>query len=139
MKAHVLPIKFSDGSLFLRGPSPSRTEKAFSYFSSFSLHTHSSGQDPKSQHPGDLGWTMHEVGELCAQAQFCPLHSHSCLVSPQVSLKGTQVSSFVIGGSTSAPPSWACCEGSTRMHSEGLDCAWHSVFYYYYTIEEAGV
>ena len=99
MKAHVLPIKFSDGSLFLRGPSPSRTEKAFSYFSSFSLHTHSSGQDPKSQHPGDLGWTMHEVGELCAQAQFCPLHSHSCLVSPQVSLKGTQVSSFVIGDS----------------------------------------
>ena len=36
----------------------------------------------------------------------------------------------------SAPPSWACCEDSTRMPSEGLDCAWHSVFYYYYTIKK---
>ena len=77
-----------------------------------------------------------EAGELCAQTQFCCLHSHSCLVSQQVSLEGTWVSSFVIGGSMSAPPSWACCEDSTRMPSEGLDCAWHSVFYYYYTIKK---
>lgn len=47
---------------------------------------------------GDLGWTMYEAGAPFAQAQFCPLHSPSCLVSPQVPLERMHVSLFVRKG-----------------------------------------